>query len=43
MMLSFSCSALLIERAPFLERFSYLQMLKFTAAVEVLFFTWAFE
>ena len=29
----FLCSALLMQRAPFLERFALLQVLKFTAGV----------
>ena len=35
MMFSFSCSTLLIQRAPFLERFTWLLVLKFSAAVGV--------
>ena len=35
MMLSFLCSGLLMLRAPFLERFVCLQVLKFNAAVGV--------
>ena len=33
MTLSFLCSGLLILRAPFLERFAYVQVSKFNAAV----------